>query len=89
VYSFYDSLVKVSHVSLGYFLLALYFDNIFSSNRGTSQPALFFLNPNYWLSYLKVTIKFGAPKPQARKPSHFVEKAHVHGHLIGPSHQHH
>jgi len=80
VYSFYDSLVKVSHVSLGYFLLALYFDNIFSSNRGTSQPALFFLNPNYWLSYLKVTIKFGGSDNQvhAARKAPIIEKLHGH-----------
>jgi hypothetical protein len=34
--SMWSSLVKISYVSLGFFLLALYFDNIFPQNRGTS-----------------------------------------------------
>jgi ABC-type multidrug transport system ATPase subunit len=46
--SMYSSMVKILQVSLGYFLLALYFDNIFAENRGTSQPFYFFLKPSYW-----------------------------------------
>jgi ABC-type multidrug transport system ATPase subunit len=33
---------------LGFFLLALYFDNLFPQNRGTSQPWYFFIKPSYW-----------------------------------------
>ena len=88
VCSFYESLLHVAYVSLLYFVFALYFDNIFSSNRGASQPPLFFLSPNYWLSFLKLSIKFGANKPSGhRRP--FIEKANVHGHMIAPNHLHH
>jgi hypothetical protein len=34
--SMYSSMVKIIQVSLGYFIVALYFDNIFPENRGTS-----------------------------------------------------
>jgi hypothetical protein len=34
--SVYDSMVKLAQISIGYFLLALYFDNIYPENKGTS-----------------------------------------------------
>jgi hypothetical protein len=46
--SVYDSMVKLAQISLGYFLLALYFDNIYPENKGTSQPFYFFLKPSFW-----------------------------------------
>lgn len=48
----FETIKQILLVSLGYFSLALYFDNVCEANRGTSQPLLFFLSPSYWLSYL-------------------------------------
>lgn len=35
-------------ITLFYMVIAWYFDNVISSNRGHSQPFYFFLKPSYW-----------------------------------------
>ena len=50
--SMYSTLLKILRLSIGYFILALYFDNILPSNRGSSKPYLFFLYPAYWFPSL-------------------------------------
>mmetsp|Transcript_34490 Transcript_34490/g.25583 ORF Transcript_34490/g.25583 Transcript_34490/m.25583 type:complete len:131 (+) Transcript_34490:1546-1938(+) len=47
-----DSLKILWTYSLMFVVLAWYFDNILVSNRGTSKPLLFFLQPSYWLPKL-------------------------------------
>lgn len=49
--SMYSSIIKAFQISLGYFALALYFDNVFTANRGTSKPFYFILLPSYWLGW--------------------------------------
>ena len=51
----FDTIVKVFWISLGYFIAALYFDNVFAANRGTSKHWMFFLSPRYWLSYCRLS----------------------------------
>lgn len=39
-----------------YFLLAWYFDNVVSSNRGKDESKTFFLNKDYWVTKPKTKI---------------------------------
>lgn len=51
VTSMYTSQIFMSELILFYLLLAWYCDNVIAANRGVPKPWLFFLSPNYWLSF--------------------------------------
>ncbi|EGG13873.1 ABC transporter A family protein [Cavenderia fasciculata] len=58
--STYESLVNLLILSIGYTVLAWYFEHIVPGNDGTSQPPWFFLLPSYW-GISKKTPKFVEP----------------------------
>jgi hypothetical protein len=70
-------------IALLYLFSALYFDNVFSANRGTSQPYLFFLSPTYWLSFCRISIKNSMRKVQ------YHHHSNKHGHFVIPSNSNH
>lgn len=81
--SMYSSMVKIIQVSLGYFIVALYFDNIFPENRGTSQPFYFFLKPSYWFkscSRQALSSTYHIKSPRSRSNSLGSESGHHHNH---------
>lgn len=77
VYSF--SRIYLS--TLYYMILAWYFDNVLSSNRGHAKPFYFFLVPTYWLgesrSHKKIT-HVNKSNVNNRKPSFSINDLHHH-----------
>mmetsp|Transcript_42714 Transcript_42714/g.41039 ORF Transcript_42714/g.41039 Transcript_42714/m.41039 type:complete len:182 (-) Transcript_42714:729-1274(-) len=50
-----DSFMILWGYTFCYVMIAWYFDNVLSSNRGTAKPLLFFLSPSYWFPSLVKT----------------------------------
>jgi len=53
VTSFYDTTLTLVYLIIFYGVLAWYFDNVLSSNRGVPKPKLFFLMPSFWIPSLR------------------------------------
>ena len=73
--SSYESIMKMYYVSFFYYILALYFDGIFSHNRGTALPLYFPLMPSYWFPSCKTSQNLSKAKSRKRSTFKFVEES--------------
>ena len=53
VTSFYDTSITLVYLIVFYGMLAWYFDNVLSHNRGVPKPKLFPLMPSFWIPALR------------------------------------
>jgi hypothetical protein len=64
--SIVESFKRQAMATVFFIVLAWYFDNVHSSNRGSAKPFYFFLMPNYW--FPGIFEKMSSNKKKTRLP---------------------